>query len=324
MILYNRQKEVDMLLKKEKNLIYLMLVAVMAIWGFNVVAIKLLSTIYMPVTITAFRIFTAGICVFIILGLMKKIRIPSQKELKFILIGAFFNVVGHHYFLSIGLKITSASNGGLILGLGPLLTTVLAMMFLGNSPTMARIVGIVLGLSGVAMVVLKEGNINGISIGDLFIFISIFSQAISFIFISKISKSLDPRLMTGYMLLIGSVILFFISLIVEPTGLRSLTAGSIGSWVLFFASAALATAAGHMAYNYAVGKIGAAETSMFINLNPPFALLGAALFLGEKIVMTQLIGFFLILTGVLLGSDIWRDILRHSKQKQETKLPLSS
>ena len=292
----------------------------MVVWGFNVVAIKLLSTEFMPVTISALRIFTAGICVFIILSFMKKVRTPTKRELQFILIGALFNVVGHHYFLSVGLKITSASNGGIILGLGPLLTTLLAIVFLGSSLTIARILGISFGLTGVVMVVLKDGSYSGISIGDLFIFLSIFSQAISFVFISKISKSLDPRLMTGYMLLIGSVFLFLISLVTEPTGLRSLTTGSLGLWILFFTSASIATATGHMIYNFAVGKIGAAETSIFINLNPPFAVIGGALFLDETIVPTQIFGFLFILTGVLLGSDIWKEVIRHSQQKKKIRL----
>jgi drug/metabolite transporter (DMT)-like permease len=176
---------VDKLNNKRKNLIYFTLVLVVAIWGLNVIATKLLVTYFMPATITAIRIFTAGVCVFLVLGLMKKVRIPSRREVWFILIGGLFNVVGHHYFLSVGLMNTSASNGGLILGLGPLLTTVLAIMFLGNTITITRIVGILLGLTGVSMVVLKNGSISGISIGDLFVFLSIFSQALSFILLVK-------------------------------------------------------------------------------------------------------------------------------------------
>lgn len=309
-----------MVLKTEKNLIYIMLITVMAIWGFNVIAIKLLVTEFMPVTITAFRIFIAGLGVFLVLALMKNVRLPSKREFWFIMMGSLFNVVGHHYFLSVGLKYTSASNGGLILGLGPLLTTVLAMIFLGNSITRVRLAGITLGLIGVAFVVLKDGSISGISFGDLFVFLSIFSQAVSFIFISKISKSLDPRLMTGYMLVIGSVFLFIISLWIEPAGLKSLAGSSIGIWVVFFASAFLATSFGHMGYNFAVGKIGAAESSIFINLNPLFALIGAVIFLGEKIIMTQIFGFLLILSGVLLGSDIWKDVFRHSNPKRKVHL----
>ncbi len=292
----------------------------MVTWGLNVIATKLLVTAFTPVTITAFRIFAAAVCVFFILGLMKKVRMPTLREFKFIMIGGLFNVVAHHYFLSIGLKETSASNGGLILGLGPLLTTVLAIAFLGTSMTMARSVGVLLGFTGVALVVLKDGSISAVSIGDLFVFIAILSQAISFIFISKIAKSLDPRLMTGYMLLFGSMTLFLISLVVEPEGLESLANGSTSVWIVFFASAFIATAVGHMVYNFSVGQIGAAETSIFINLNPFFALIGAVIFLHEKIVPTQIFGFCFIIAGVVVGSDLWIEIIKKSRKNKMKNL----
>ncbi len=308
------------LTSRKKKLIYLALLFVMVAWGLNVIATKLIVTTFMPVTITAFRIFTAAVSVLIILLFMKKVRLPSKRELRFILIGTLFNVVAHHYFLSVGLKATSASNGGLILGMGPLLTTVLAFLFLGSSITMASVVGVVMGFVGVVLVVLKDGSISSISFGDLAVFISILSQAISFIFISKISRSLDPRLMTFYMLFLGSFLLFVISLITEPTGLSSLSGGSAGIWLVFFASAIIATAVGHMVYNYAVGQIGAAETSIFINLNPFFALISAAIFLDEQIVIKQIIGFLLIIAGVLIGSDIWKDLIKKARQKRKTRL----
>lgn len=302
--------------KRNKKFIYITLVLVMVTWGLNVIATKLLVSVFAPVTITAFRIFAASVCVFVILAAMKKVRIPTKHELTFILIGGLFNVVAHHFFLSIGLRGTTASNGGLILGLGPLLTTLLAITFLGTTLTMARVVGVLLGLTGVALVVLKDGSLSGVSFGDLFVFISILSQAISFIFISKISKSLDPRLMTGYMLLFGSLMLFLISLVVEPEGLKSLKNGSFGVWIVFFASAFIATAIGHMVYNYSVGQIGAAETSIFINLNPFFALIGAVIFLHEKIVLAQIFGFCFIIAGVVVGSDLWIEIIKNSRKNK--------
>lgn len=310
----------ETLTAKKKKYIYLTLVLVMAAWGLNVIATKLIVSAFMPVTITAFRIFTAGVCVFVILAFMKKIRKPTKRELRFILIGAMFNVVIHHYFLSIGLKQTSASNGGLILGLGPLLTTLLAILFLGTSVTMARIVGVVLGFFGVIMVVLKDGSISGISIGDIYVFLSILSQAISFIFISKISRTLDPRLMTGYMLLIGSFLLFVISLVKEPHGLDGLAHGNLTVWLVFFASAFFATAVGHMLYNFAVGQIGAAETSVFINLNPLFALISAVIFLHEKVVLTQILGFGFIIAGVLVGSDLWVELIKNARQRKNKQI----
>jgi drug/metabolite transporter (DMT)-like permease len=300
-----------------KKMIYLTLTLVMVAWGLNVIATKFIVSAFSPVTITSLRIFAAGVCVFVILAFMKIIRIPTKREFSFILIGGLFNVVFHHFFLSLGLARTTASNGGLILGLGPLLTTILAILFLGTSVTGARVTGIFLGFSGVALVVLKNGSIGSVSLGDLYVFLSILSQAISFIFISKIARSLDPRLMTGYMLVFGSILLFAIALLVEPDGLKTLEQGTTGIWIVFFASAFIATAAGHMAYNFAVGKIGAAESSMFINLNPFFALISAVIFLGEKIALKQILGFVLIISGVIIGSDIWKDIIKGARQKKK-------
>ncbi len=287
----------------KKSSIYFILLCVMAIWGMNVIATKVLVANFMPTTMTALRIFTAGICVFIILVNLKKVRMLTKKEWVYVCLGALFNVVGHHYFLSIGLKNTSATNGGLILGMGPLLSTILAIVFLRSAVTFSKIVGVFLGLLGVYFIVLKGTNgWNGVSVGDFYMFISILSQAISFILIKKVSDTLDPRLMTGYMLVIGSICLFIISLFTEPNGLASMTKGSASVWLIFFSSAIVATALGHMAYNYAVGKIGVTEAAIFINLNPFFALVGAVLFLGETIVLTQVTGFVFIIGGILLGS----------------------
>ena len=296
----------------------MMLVFVMAAWGFNVIATKIVVSHFSPVTITALRVFTAGISVFIILFFLKQIRIPTKREFIYIFFGGLFNVVGHHYFLSIGLSKTSASNGGLILGLGPLLTTIVAFLFLGNRITLLKILGILLGLTGVAFIVLEgNGGVSSISLGDLYVFFAILAQSISFALIKRISGTLDPRLMTGYMLVIGSIILFIISLVQEPNGLKSIPNGSIAVWLIFLASAVIATAIGHTIYNYALGKVGVAESAIFINLNPFFALVGAVLFLGEKISFTQIFGFVFILVGVLFGSGALEEFIITSRQKRK-------
>ncbi|AMQ21844.1 hypothetical protein A0V43_14250 [Geobacillus sp. JS12] len=44
-----------------KSFVYISLVLIMMIWGLNVIAIKILVEHFSPVTLTSFRIFTAGI-----------------------------------------------------------------------------------------------------------------------------------------------------------------------------------------------------------------------------------------------------------------------
>jgi drug/metabolite transporter (DMT)-like permease len=296
---------------------YLVLVFIMMIWGFNVPALKTLVTEFSPVTITSLRIFTAGITVFVILGIMKKIRKPTRRESVFIIGGGLLNVVSHHYFLSVGLTHTTSTNGGLILGTGPLLTALLASIILRNRPTVIKVIGFLLGGIGVSIIVLSGGEgLGNLNSGDAMVFISIFSQALSFIIISRAAKTLDPRLLTGYMLVFGSVILFIIGLITEPGGISQLDKASIGIWVLFLASAMLATAVGHMLYNHSIGKLGAAETSIFLNLNTFFSLVGAALFLGEKITSYHLLGLVFIILGVICGAGTLEELIIKRKRQR--------
>lgn len=277
--------------------IYLILAAVMFLWGMNVTALKTLVQYFPAITIQSVRVFTAGIVVFIILAMLKKIRKPT-------------NVTLHHLFLGLGLSKTSAVNGGLILGMGPLLTALMAILLLGTRLTRIKVIGFVSGGVGITLTVLGGGDgLSGISIGDLFIFFSILSQAISFIIISKASKTMDPRLLTGYMFILGSTILFVIGLWSEPDGVASLTTGSMSLWLIFLGSAVLATAIGHMLYNDIIGRVGPAETSIFLNLNTFFSLIGAAIFLNEIITAYHLLGLLFIIIGVLLGSGAVEELM---------------
>ncbi|MFD1736992.1 DMT family transporter [Bacillus salitolerans] len=301
---------------EKKYPIYIMLFLVMVAWGFNVIATKVIVMAFPPIMVTSFRILVAGVCVFIILSFLQQVRLPSKREGFFIFWGALFNVLGHQYFISIALTQTTATNAGLILGMGPLLTTILAIIFLGNRLNGIRLIGILLGLMGVFFIILQNGRISGLSIGDVNAFISILSMAISFIIIKKAATSLDPRLMTAYMLVIGAIFLFIVSLLTEPNALQQMGNGTLNLWLLFWGSAILSTALGHMFYNYGIGKVGAAEAAIFTNLSPFFAVVGAVVFLHEALSISQIIGFMFIVLGVILGSGAYEEIQKGRKRKR--------
>ncbi|WP_339147935.1 MULTISPECIES: DMT family transporter [unclassified Sutcliffiella] len=282
---------------------YLSLLLIMIFWGMNVPLVKILVENLSPVTMTAFRIMTAGLTVFLILSIFKLVRLPTKREFYYIILGSFLNVVCHHYFLSIGLKGTSGTNAGIILGAGPILTALIASVLLKKKTTFQRWTGFLLGGAGVAVTILVGSNgVSEINIGDIYVFISILTQAFSFILISKLAKTLDPRLLTGYMLVIGASALMVIGLMTEPGAVKEFATISWQVWLAFFTSAIIATALGHMSYNFIIGKIGPAEASIFLNFTPFFALIGSVFLLGEKVTIFHLIGLVLIVAGVLLGS----------------------
>lgn len=277
----------------------------MLAWGLNSIMMKVLVENFQPVTMAAWRIILATVTVFAVLFAMGKVRKLTKKEWKYVSVAAIFNVVVYNYLLSIGMQETSASNGGLIMGIAPLLNMVMAMIFLGMKGTWMKAVGIVIGFMGVSFIILNNGGaLNGISMGDLNVFLAIVSQAFSYILISRVSRTIDPRLMTGYMMALGSIGLLIISFITEPQGIQSMIGAAPSVWIVFTISAVVSGALGHLIYNYAVGQVGAAESAIFMNLSPLFALIGSALLLGESITIIQVFGFLLIIAGVLLSSDL--------------------
>lgn len=298
--------------------VYGILITVMLIWGFNLPVVKYLVSTVEPVTLTSFRILTAGATVLAILSVFRLVRLPSRREWKFIFLGALLNVVLHHYFLSIGLSMTSGSNAGLILGTGPVLTAVLVSLIMRVYPTRLQWFGVFLGLLGVTATVLAgDGGASGMSVGDIFVFISILAQVLSYIVIMRAAKTLDPRLLTGYMFLVGSAILFVISLIQEPGELARFAEVPPLFWAAFLASATLGTAIGHMLYNYSVGKAGPSKAAIFMNLNTLFSLVGANVLLGEVITSRHIAGLLLIVCGVVFGSGAAEDLwLKRKKQNR--------
>lgn len=295
--------------------VYFLMAIAMIFWGLNVPTLKIIVSHFPPISITALRIFVAGMTVILFLTVTKKFRWLSFHELKFVILGGLLNILGHHYFLSIGLTKTTSTNGGLILGSGPLLTAILATILLRRVPTIIQIFGFLIGSSGVAFILLAgDKGVTALSTGDLYVFLSIFSQALSFVFISRITKSIEPWLLTGYMLMIGSISLFIIGLIKEPAGLNGILNAPLYFWIFFFCSAILATAIGNLIYNFSISKIGAAETSIFLNLNTFFALVGSVLFLNEVITIIHVLGFILIIIGILCGSGALEEIIQRRKK----------
>lgn len=54
-----------------------------------------------------------------------------------------------------------------------------------------------------------------------------------------------------------------------------------------------------------------------MNLTPFFSLVGAFFFIGEKIALAHILGFVLILIGVLLGSGTLEGWIYTTKQKRK-------
>lgn len=301
--------------QKRLLLTYGLVFFVTAVWGLNLVIIKVLVEDLPPQTMTAFRIMMAGITALIIIVLGKSFRRLSKKEWIYTLFGMLFGVILHHLLIAIGLTMSDASNASLILALVPLTTAILAVLFLGEQLTKLRMIGFILALTGVFFI--QGGSFSNMqfSQGDLILFIAMVVQAISFIFVKKATATLDSKQVTTIMYLAGSIGLLIISFIAEPEGVSEMTSASLFTYFLFIVSGIVATGVGYIVFNAAIQKIGAGQTAIFNNFVPFFGLVFSALFLNETITTSQLIGFAFIVSGVLFGTGYIEKIRINRRRK---------
>lgn len=290
-------------MKQNKNmLIYLLVFVIMVLWGLNIVILKLLVTELPPATMTAFRVMIAGVTTLCILILTRSFRRMTKQEWIYTLLGTLFGVVLHHSLLATSLTMIDASNAALILALVPLTTVILAIFFLGEKLTGARLLGIALALVGVFFIQGKSFTSFQFSLGEVLIFTSMLVQAISFIFIKKATATIDSKQVTTMMFLTGSIGLVILSFIIEPGSFSQMFTASPFIYVLFIFSGMVVTGFGYIIYNSAIQQIGAGQTVIFNNFVPFFGVVFSVIFLNEMISFSQVIGFIFVVIGVLFGT----------------------
>lgn len=288
-----------------QNYLYLLLIAMMAIWGFNVIAVKIVVSEFPPVTITAFRVFIAFLALVPFIFYKKLYRKLTRKEWYYVIGISTFGIFGFQYFMSVGLNNTTATNAGIILGASPIATAIAAAIFLKDKLTNQRGLGFVLGFIGVTVIIMAGSNEGfAISMGDLYLCVAVIVQTISFVLIKKASETLNTTYMTGMTLLIGSFIILIIGFITEPNGIYQIPGRSGVAWGLLIFSGFVATGLGYLIVNSAIQQVGAGNSAIFLNLSPFFSVISAYFVLHEIIYMSHWAGFGLIVIGVLLGAEI--------------------
>ena len=76
------------------------------------------------------------------------------------------------------------------------------------------------------------------------------------------------------------------------------------------------TLLGYGLYNYALTKIEASKAAMFIYLIPIFTLILAAMILGEKLSIIELIACVTILSGVFISEVPYKKLKKYIKKNK--------
>jgi drug/metabolite transporter (DMT)-like permease len=301
---------------KERS-IYGILCAVVTIWGLNVVMVKYL-TFFPPVLIAAIRI-TVGSLVLLPMILWKNGFVTVKRQDLLLITGVALTMITlHQITLAWGLQYTTAGTGSLILGLNPLSTALLAMIFLGEELTRRKVLGVLLGFGGVLIVVTSgSGSVEFGGWGDLIMFVSMLMYVVGGLLVRTLTtRGVPVLIVTGYSHAIAACLLWIISVSMYPADTFASIDTRPFTWLVIFASGGISTGLGTIGWNYGIRQLGASRTAVFLNGMPLASLIFAALLLGEELKWVHALAFVLVVLGVYLGSQMSSNQIRQLNQAE--------
>lgn len=231
-----------------------------------------------------------------------KLNFKRDKIYELFLLGLFFPVL-YYTLESLGIKVTTASEAGVILSLGPIVTVILVVFVLRELPRKSQILGICLSTLGVIIMVLAKKNQPSFSFyGYIMLFLGIISYGFYAVLQRKI-QGFTVYERTYFMLFMGALVFFGGSLfysLLQGEALTFLTLPFSNrdfllsvTYLSFFSS--------NLAFLLdvtALGLIGPTATTSFAGLTTLVSVLAGVLILGESFLLQQWIAAGLIILGV--------------------------
>ncbi|MCJ7826142.1 DMT family transporter [Patescibacteria group bacterium] len=284
----------------------LALIIANVIWGFASPIFKWSLTNIPPFTLAFWRFFLASIFLGIFLASTKQLEIPTlNKKHWFKLIWyALTGITGNIIFFFLGLQRTLAINAPVIASAQPLLIFLVAPFLLNEIVTKRKLVGMIVGTIGIAVIVLEPMyyvGIDGDLIGNLFLVLATIFAVLATLTGRKLFHDQNPLVLMFWAFLIGAITFLPLATYefgstpalyqqLDIKGLVGIVFGSIFS-----------SAIAYSLFAYGLSKISASESSIFTYIDPVAGTILAYFMLHEPITIPFVIGAIFIFGGIFVA-----------------------
>ncbi|MFC0240958.1 DMT family transporter [Rhodopseudomonas telluris] len=269
-----------------------------ALWSFAFVAGKAGVADCPPLILLAGRFTLAGV---LILGLSVLMRERWNLRPRDVALCAVLGIINNALYLGlgyVGLQTVSAGIGGLIVSANPVFTAVAAALVLGEALTWRKVVGLMLGVAGVAFIVWHRIAIGAEAWhGIAFTLASLASIVAGTILFKRLAPQGSLWIGNGIQNLAAGLVLIPIAVSVSSAS------DIVPGWRLVGAFAFLVLGGSIVAYWLWFRMLtlyGATAASAWHFVMPPLAMLFAWLVLGEAIDGRDLLGVVPVAIGIYL------------------------
>jgi drug/metabolite transporter (DMT)-like permease len=268
----------------------------------NFAFVKFALVDFYPLSFTVLRFFLAALFLVTIMLVNREPLSLERGDTGAIIQLGFIGITLYNMLFMEGLDLTTASNAALFISTSPLFAALMLARSRNERITPQAVAGLLLSTLGVFLVI--QNKPGGLSFsrrdlaGDLLTLSAAVVWALYTVRAKPLLERYSPIKVTAYSMAAGAVMLLPIGaseLLHQPWRMVS-----IRSWAAFSFSAFISGGLAFTLWYEGVKKIGVTRTIVYHYIVPFVAVLFAALFLGERIALTQVLGGVLILTGVSL------------------------
>lgn len=286
---------------------------IIVIWAVNFIAAKIALRALPAATLVSFRVVLAGAVMVPFYRFCSRLtasraaaenrrRRFTRGDLWTFFYMGFFGVVINQVCFTVGLRYTSVSHAAVIVGMGPIYTLILAVLFNLENATWHKAIGMAIAFGGVAVLASENGIPAHPSsvLGDAITMTGSIGFAMYVVLGKRLGRRYDPLTMTAFShyagaLMVLPVAIYRVALLASGESWRSI---AWTGWAAVLYMAIFSSAVAYVFYFWLLRYLEASQLSAFTYLLPVLATILGIVWLGEKGSWGQLLGGVLAFSGV--------------------------
>lgn len=268
----------------------LMALAVVLIWGFNFVVIKVGVSSIPPLLMTTLRFaFTAALVV--------PFTRMTRQALPWIILLSFTLGTLHFTLLFVGMRGVDGGTGAILIQLGVPFSTILASVFLKDRLGIWRISGVTCAFLGAA--ILAGGPSIPSFAPFIILIVAAFGWAVSNLLIKKAS-GVTPLAMAGWVALFAVPQAGLASYLMEDGQIAAIQQIPLLAWAALGYVVVASSIVAYSLWYFLMSVHPVSAVVPFNLLSPLIGIVASALLLGDEITWQKIVGGIMTLSGVAL------------------------
>jgi drug/metabolite transporter (DMT)-like permease len=255
------------------------------IFGGTLPATRIAVSAIDPIALTSLRTAIAGLCSLVLLLALRR-PLPPRALLPQLVIAMLCVAVLFPFLMSLGMQTVDASHGGVVLGILPIGTALVAVLITHERP---RPLFWIASFAGAALVIafaLRQGG-GALSAGDWFLLASVIVSAIGYAFSGRLTSQMPGWEVISWVLVIALPVSIPAAVLTMPTDVSQIP---LKPWLGLLYVALFSQWIGFFAWNAGMAMGGIARVSQ-VQLLQPFVVFALAAVFNDEVITLQTVLF---------------------------------